>query len=98
MVGRVDARTTTNVALDALFDASIGNSLSGPLPQQPPKDEAGAGEGALLPDELYADAGATIGDAWDADLVVKVAPPSAEEVSRLHAPLATAPCGPRYRK
>ncbi|HET9875677.1 MAG TPA: Re/Si-specific NAD(P)(+) transhydrogenase subunit alpha [Mycobacterium sp.] len=47
--------------------------------------EAGAGEGALLPDGLYADAGAGIGDAWAADIVVKVAPPSAAEVARLHS-------------
>ncbi len=46
--------------------------------------EPDAGEGALLPDELYAAGGATIGDAWAADVVVKVAPPSEEEVSRLH--------------
>jgi H+-translocating NAD(P) transhydrogenase subunit alpha len=47
--------------------------------------EPGAGEGALLPDELYADAGATVGDAWAADVVVKVAPPSPDEVGRLHS-------------
>jgi H+-translocating NAD(P) transhydrogenase subunit alpha len=47
--------------------------------------EPGAGEGALLPDELYADAGATVGDAWAADVVVKVAPPSPDEVARLHS-------------
>jgi H+-translocating NAD(P) transhydrogenase subunit alpha len=46
--------------------------------------ESGAGEGALLPDELYTEAGAGIGDAWAADVVVKVAPPTAEEVGRLH--------------
>jgi len=45
--------------------------------------ESGAGEKALLPDELYTAAGATIGDAWGADVVVKVAPPNAEEVGRL---------------
>jgi proton-translocating NAD(P)+ transhydrogenase subunit alpha len=45
--------------------------------------ESGAGERALLPNELYTEAGATIGDAWAADVVVKVAPPTAEEVSRL---------------
>lgn len=45
--------------------------------------EPGAGERAMLPDELYTQAGATIGDAWAADVVVKVAPPTAEEVSRL---------------
>jgi len=47
--------------------------------------EAGAGERALLPDELYTEAGATIGDAWAADIVVKVAPPTADEVSRLRS-------------
>jgi H+-translocating NAD(P) transhydrogenase subunit alpha len=47
--------------------------------------ESGAGEGALLPDELYTDAGATIGDAWSADVVVKVAPPTTDEVKRLHS-------------
>ena len=47
--------------------------------------EAGAGERALLPDELYTEAGATIGDAWAADVVVKVAPPTADEVSRLRS-------------
>ncbi|OBF43662.1 NAD(P) transhydrogenase subunit alpha [Mycobacterium sp. 852002-50816_SCH5313054-b] len=47
--------------------------------------EAGAGEGALLPDELYTEAGANIGDAWTADVVVKVAPPTAAEVGRLRS-------------
>lgn len=45
--------------------------------------ESGAGERALLPDELYTEAGATVGDAWSADVVVKVAPPTAAEVARL---------------
>jgi proton-translocating NAD(P)+ transhydrogenase subunit alpha len=45
--------------------------------------EAGAGEQALVPDALYTDAGATIGDPWGADVVVKVAPPTGEEVQRL---------------
>src|ERR1700755_3724404 len=47
--------------------------------------ESGAGEGALLPDELYTEAGASIGEAWAADIVVKVAPPTAEEGSRLRS-------------
>ncbi|QEC48517.1 Re/Si-specific NAD(P)(+) transhydrogenase subunit alpha [Baekduia soli] len=45
--------------------------------------EAGAGEGALVPDALYAEAGAQIGDPWGAEVVVKVAPPSAAELGRL---------------
>ena len=47
--------------------------------------ESGAGEGALLPDHLYTEAGATMGDAWGADVVVKVAPPTADEVGRLRS-------------
>lgn len=47
--------------------------------------ESGAGERALLPDGLYTAAGATIGDAWGCDVVVKVAPPSAAEVARLRS-------------
>jgi NAD(P) transhydrogenase subunit alpha len=47
--------------------------------------ESGAGERALIPDELYTEAGATIGDAWAADVVVKVAPPTADEVGRLRS-------------
>ncbi|MEZ0365552.1 Re/Si-specific NAD(P)(+) transhydrogenase subunit alpha [Mycobacterium sp. pUA109] len=45
--------------------------------------ESGAGERALLPDQLYTEAGATVGDAWAAEIVVKVAPPTAAEVGRL---------------
>src|SRR4051794_13886598 len=45
--------------------------------------EAGAGEGALIPDALFVDAGASVGDPWSADVVVKVAPPSREEIDRL---------------
>lgn len=45
--------------------------------------EAGAGLGALIPDAAYVEAGATIGDPWSADVVVKVAPPSDAEVAKL---------------
>ncbi|MGQ4617893.1 Re/Si-specific NAD(P)(+) transhydrogenase subunit alpha [Nocardia sp. R7R-8] len=47
--------------------------------------ESGAGQGALIPDEAYVEVGASIGDAWSADVVVKVAPPSDAEVGRLSA-------------
>ncbi|MGF2952470.1 NAD(P)(+) transhydrogenase (Re/Si-specific) subunit alpha, partial [Mycobacterium sp. THU-M116] len=47
--------------------------------------ESGAGEKALLPDALYIEAGASIGDPWGADVVVKVAPPSAAEVAKLRS-------------
>jgi NAD(P) transhydrogenase subunit alpha len=47
--------------------------------------EAGAGEHALIPDELFTEAGATIGDPYTADIVVRVAVPSDEEVGRLRS-------------
>jgi NAD(P) transhydrogenase subunit alpha len=47
--------------------------------------EAGAGEHALIPDELFTEAGATIGDPYSADIVVRVAVPSDEEVGRLRS-------------
>jgi NAD(P) transhydrogenase subunit alpha len=47
--------------------------------------ESGAGARALLPDALYTAAGATTGDAWVANVVVKVAPPSEDEVARLRS-------------
>src|SRR3954467_9074640 len=46
--------------------------------------EAGAGEAASFGDDAYTEAGATIGDPWSADVVAKVAPPTADEVARLH--------------
>jgi len=45
--------------------------------------EPGAGVGALIPDELYVAAGATTGDPWSCDVVVKVAPPDDGEIARL---------------
>jgi H+-translocating NAD(P) transhydrogenase subunit alpha len=45
--------------------------------------EPGAGAEASLADAAYTDAGAEIGDPWRADVVAKVAPPSAEEIGRL---------------
>ncbi|UGQ39519.1 Re/Si-specific NAD(P)(+) transhydrogenase subunit alpha [Rhodococcus aetherivorans] len=47
--------------------------------------ESGAGLGALIPDEAYVEAGARIGDAWSADVVLKVAPPSDAEVARMRS-------------
>ena len=47
--------------------------------------EPGAGAGARIPDDAFAEAGATLTaeGLWDADVLVKVQPPSAEEVGRL---------------
>src|SRR4029450_1834546 len=46
--------------------------------------EPSAGEGASHPDSEYTDAGAKVGeDAWGADVVLKVTPPTEEEIGRL---------------
>ena len=45
--------------------------------------ESGAGEAALIPDALFEEAGAKIGDPWGADVVVKVAAPTSEEIGKL---------------
>jgi NAD(P) transhydrogenase subunit alpha len=51
--------------------------------------QRGAGAGALIPDAQYEEAGATMTDdaaaVFEADVVVKVAPPTAEETVRLGA-------------
>ncbi len=48
--------------------------------------EPGAGDHALIPDALFEEAGATISsDVWSRDVVVKVAPPTPDEVSKLGA-------------
>jgi NAD(P) transhydrogenase subunit alpha len=50
--------------------------------------EAGAGAGAMIPDGLYEEAGASVAGAaevWAAPVVAKVAPPSSEEIAQLNA-------------
>ncbi len=51
--------------------------------------QRGAGAGALIPDALYEEAGAQMvedaGGVYDAEVVVKVAPPSTDEVGRLRS-------------
>jgi NAD(P) transhydrogenase subunit alpha len=51
--------------------------------------ERGAGAGALIPDAQYEEAGAQMVDdpaaVFEADVVVKVAPPSSEEIGRLRS-------------
>jgi len=47
--------------------------------------ELGAGDAASFPDDAYVEAGATVGDPWETDCVVKVRKPSAEERGRLHS-------------
>jgi len=46
--------------------------------------EPGAGEGALIPDSHFEEAGATLTpDVWSADVVVKVNPPTPEEIGKV---------------
>ncbi|MGZ4333457.1 MAG: Re/Si-specific NAD(P)(+) transhydrogenase subunit alpha [Gaiellaceae bacterium] len=47
--------------------------------------EQGAGGAASFPDDAYVEAGATVGDPWEAACLVKVRKPSAEERGRLHS-------------
>ena len=47
--------------------------------------EAGAGLEAGFADDAYVDAGAQLGDPWSADVVAKVAAPTAEEAARLRS-------------
>jgi NAD(P) transhydrogenase subunit alpha len=47
--------------------------------------ESGAGVAAAFDDEAYMGVGATVGDPWSADVVAKVAPPTAEEAARLRS-------------
>jgi NAD(P) transhydrogenase subunit alpha len=47
--------------------------------------ESGAGLGALIPDEAYTEAGATIGDPYGSDVVLRVSPPSDSEIGKLRS-------------
>jgi proton-translocating NAD(P)+ transhydrogenase subunit alpha len=47
--------------------------------------EEGAGAAASFPDAAYADAGASLGNPWETDGIVKVRKPSADERERLNA-------------
>jgi len=47
--------------------------------------EQDAGAAASFPDDAYTDAGASVGNPWEADGVVKVRKPSADERERLHS-------------
>ncbi|MBA2568381.1 MAG: Re/Si-specific NAD(P)(+) transhydrogenase subunit alpha [Actinobacteria bacterium] len=45
--------------------------------------EPGAGDAAAFTDNAFREAGASLGDPWDADVIVKVRKPSADELGRL---------------
>jgi NAD(P) transhydrogenase subunit alpha len=65
----------------------VRGSAGGDAPVLEVVVERGAGAGALIPDQAYADAGGELVDdasaAFDADVVVKVAAPSEQEIGRL---------------
>jgi H+-translocating NAD(P) transhydrogenase subunit alpha len=46
--------------------------------------ESGAGDGAGVPDEDYTEAGGTIGDPWDAEVIARVAPSDPARLTRDH--------------
>ncbi len=61
-------------------------TADGAGPQHELLVQRGAGAGALIPDAQFEEAGAKlVDDAWGADLVVKVAPPTAEETGHLRS-------------
>jgi len=45
--------------------------------------ESGAGDAALVPDALFTEAGAKIGDPWAAEVILKVAAPTEDELAKL---------------
>ncbi|HYH60665.1 MAG TPA: Re/Si-specific NAD(P)(+) transhydrogenase subunit alpha [Solirubrobacterales bacterium] len=45
--------------------------------------ESGAGDEAGFPDDAYTEAGAEIGDPWDAEIVVHVAVPTSDEIGKV---------------
>ncbi|MZE68165.1 Re/Si-specific NAD(P)(+) transhydrogenase subunit alpha, partial [Streptomyces sp. SID5789] len=60
--------------------------------------ESGAGSASGFADDAYAEAGASIGEAWAADVVLKVNPPSGEEIAELREGAAlVALIGPAQR-
>src|SRR5690349_17727997 len=65
--------------------ARHGQALQGPRPR--PGGRARGRAGAAIPDQAFADAGATLVDGpdevWASDIVLKVRPPTDEETGRL---------------
>jgi H+-translocating NAD(P) transhydrogenase subunit alpha len=78
----VPRETTAGERRVALVPETVGKLAAGGFELVVETD---AGAGASFPDDAYTEAGATIGDPWEADGVVKVRKPSAEERERLRA-------------
>ena len=60
--------------------------------------ENGAGDASSFPDDTYSEAGATLGDPWEADAVVKVRKPSPNERQRLRSGQLLIARSPRGRR
>ena len=86
-------RETTEGERRVALVPEVVQKLSSPPGEDAPAPEVvverGAGAGALIGDQQYEDAGAALSDdleqIWSADVVVKVAVPTEEEVSRLRS-------------
>ncbi len=78
----IPRETTEGERRVALVPETVGKLAAGGFELVVEQD---AGADASFPDEAYAAAGATVGDPWDADGVVKVRKPSAGEVERLRS-------------
>src|SRR5690349_5793170 len=76
----VPRETTAGERRVALVPETVGKLAAGGFELVIDQD---AGAAASFPDDAYAEAGATRGDPWEADGVVKVRKPSAEERERL---------------
>ena len=77
----IPRETTTGERRVALVPETIGRLSAGVEVIV----EAEAGTAASFADDAYREAGATIGDPWSAEVVAKVAPPSADEVARFRS-------------
>src|SRR5689334_23414811 len=78
----VPRETTTGERRVALVPETVGKLAAGGFELVIDQD---AGAAASFPDDAYAEAGATIGDPWEADGLAKVRKPSAEELGRLRS-------------
>jgi NAD(P) transhydrogenase subunit alpha len=78
----VPVESTTGERRVALVPETVGKLAAGGFELVV---EPGAGTAASFPDDAYAEAGATLGDPWEANGVVKVRKPSVEELERLRS-------------
>src|SRR5215469_3092539 len=78
----IPRETTQGERRVALVPETVGKLTAGGFELVVEKD---AGAAASFPDDAYTEAGATVGDPWSAEAVVKVRKPRDEELDRLRA-------------